>query len=66
MSRIPKCKDENPEYKYDDGKANDEYLKIIMQSRGGSDKQEDDVYQNKIISKLAKHVIIEKEKEKEI
>ena len=37
-----------------------------MQSMGGSDKQEDDVYQNKIISKLAKHVIIEKEKEKEI
>ena len=66
MSRIPQCKDENPEYKYDDGNANDEYLKIIMQSMGGSDKQEDDVYQNKIISKLAKHVIIEKEKEKEI
>ena len=63
VQMIPKWKEENPEYKYDDGKANDEYLKIIMQSMGGSDKQEDDVYQNKIISKLAKHVIIEKEKE---
>ena len=63
VQMIPKWKEENPEYKYDEGKANDEYLKIIMQSMGGSDKQEEDVYQNKIISKLAKHVIIEKEKE---
>jgi hypothetical protein len=31
-----------------------------MEAMGGSDKQEDDVYQNKIISKLAKHITIEK------
>jgi hypothetical protein len=61
VQMLPKWKEENPDYKRDEGKANDEYLKIIMQSMGGSDKQEDDVYQNKIISKLAKHVIIEKE-----
>ena len=60
VQMIPKWKEENPDYCHDEGRANDEYLKIIMQSMGGSDKQEDDVYQNKIISKLAKHVIIEK------
>ena len=60
VQMIPKWKEENPAYCHDEGRANDEYLKIIMQSMGGSDKQEDDVYQNKIISKLAKHVIIEK------
>jgi hypothetical protein len=63
IQMIPKWKQENPSYNRDEGRANDEYLKIVMQSMGGSDKQEDDVYQNKIISKLTKHVIIEKEGE---
>jgi len=61
VQMIPKWKEENPEYKRDEGSANDNYLKIVMQAMGGSDKQEDDVYQNKIISKLAKHVTIEKD-----
>jgi len=61
IQMIPEWKKENPEYKRDEGKANDEYLKIVMESMGGSDKQEDEVYQNKIISKLSKYVIIEKD-----
>jgi len=61
IQMIPEWKKENPEYKRDEGKANDQYLKIVMESMGGSDKQEDDVYQNKIISKLAKHVTIAKD-----
>jgi len=61
IQMIPEWKKENPDYKRDEGRVNDQYLKIVMESMGGSDKQEDNVYQNKIISKLAKHVIITKD-----
>lgn len=60
IKMIPEWKRENPNYKLDEGKANDNYLKIVMQSMGGSDKQEDSVFQNKIISKIAKNVAIDK------
>ena len=60
IQMIPEWKHENPAYKYDEGKINDKYLKIVMQSMGGSDNQEDALFQDKIISKLAKEVIIEK------
>ena len=61
VQMIPEWKQENPDYNRDEGKVNDKYLKIIMQSMGGSDKQEDQQFQDKIISKLAKCVIIDKE-----
>ena len=60
IQMIPEWKQVNPEYKCDDGKINDKYLKIIMQSMGGSDHNEDTLFQEKIISKLAKEVTIEK------
>jgi hypothetical protein len=60
IQMIPEWKEENPEYKYDDGKVNDKYLKIVMRSMGGSDHKEDDLFQEKIISKIAKEVTIEK------
>ena len=60
IQMIPEWKQENPEYNKDEGKVNDKYLKIIMQSMGGSDKQQDIHFQDKIISKLAKCVIIDK------
>jgi len=58
---IPHWKKENPDYKLDDGVINDKYLKIVMQSMGGSDKQEDLSFENKIISKIAKNVVIDKD-----
>jgi len=58
---IPEWKKENPDYKLDDGVINDKYLKIVMQSMGGSDKQEDLSFENKIISKIAKNVTIDKD-----
>jgi len=61
IQMIPEWKRENPDYKLDEGKANDKYLKIIMNSMGGSDKQENIVYENKIISKIAKTVTINKD-----
>jgi len=59
---IPEWKKENPDYKLDDGVINDRYLNIVMQSMGGSDKQEDLSFENKIISKIAKNVAIDKDK----
>ena len=61
IQMIPEWKKENPDYKLDDGVINDKYLKIVMQSMGGSNKQEDVTYENKIISKIAKNVIIDKD-----
>jgi len=61
IQMIPAWKRENPNYSLDEGKTNDKYLKIVMQSMGGSDKQEDSVFQDKIISKIAKNVIIDKD-----
>ena len=60
IKMIPEWKEQHPEYSRDEGKTNDQYLKIIMQSMGGSDKKEDIVYENKIISKVAKMVTIDK------
>ena len=60
IQMIPEWKQENPDYKRDEGKINDKYLKIVMQSMGGSDNDEDALFQEKIISKLAKEVTIEK------
>jgi hypothetical protein len=60
IQMIPEWKLENPDYNRDEGKVNDKYLQIIMQSMGGSDKQEDIHFQDKIISKLAKCVVINK------
>ena len=60
---IPEWKKENPDYKLDDGVINDRYLNIVMQSMGGSDKQEDLSFENKIISKIVKNVAIDKDKD---
>jgi hypothetical protein len=62
IKMIPEWKKENPNYSLDEGKTNDKYLKIVMQSMGGSDKTEDTLFQNKIISKIAKEVTIDKER----
>ena len=61
IKMLPEWKKQHPEYKYDEGHTNDQYLNIIRQSMGGSDKKEDIEYENKIISKVAKIVTIDKE-----
>jgi len=60
IQMIPKWKQENPDYNRDEGKINDKYLKIIMQSMGGSNNHEDQMFHEKIISKIVKEVTIEK------
>ena len=61
IQKITEWKKLNPAYVLDDGKANDEYIQIVMKSMGGSDKTQDITYENKIISKVAKSVMIDKE-----
>ena len=61
IKMIPAWKELNPKYVLDEGKANDEYIQIVMKSMGGSDKAQDISYENKIISKLAKSVMIDKD-----
>jgi hypothetical protein len=56
IQMIPEWKLEHPEYENDEGKMNDQYLRIVMGAMDGSDETCD----NKIISKLAKSVTIEK------
>jgi hypothetical protein len=60
IQMIPEWKQQNPEHIYNEGKANDKYIQIVLQSMGGSDKIENEIFQDKIISKIAKTTIIEK------
>ena len=61
IKMIPAWKELNPAYVLDEGKSNDEYIQIVMKSMGGSDKAQDISYENKIISKLARCVAIDKD-----
>jgi hypothetical protein len=61
VQMIPEWKQKNPTYSLDDGRKNDEYMKIVMESMGGSDKKEDITYENKIMKNVVKNIIIEKE-----
>lgn len=61
VKMIPEWKQKNPTYTLDDGKKNDEYMKIVMESMGGSDKIEDTTYENKIIKNITKNIMIEKD-----
>ena len=56
IQMIPEWKEEHPEYIHDEGSTNDQYLKIIMESMNDSNTN----CQNKIISNVAKTVIIDK------
>lgn len=58
---IPEWKQKNPSYSLDEGRKNDEYMKIVMESMGGSDKKEDTIYENKIMKNIVKKIIIDKE-----
>jgi len=60
IQMIPEWKKENPEYKLNDGYSNDQFMQLVMESMGGSDQIQELGYQDKIISKVAKHVVIDK------
>lgn len=60
IQMLPEWKEQNPTYSLNDGHKNDQFMQIVNQSMGGSDKKEEQVYQEKIISKVAKHVVVDK------
>lgn len=51
---------ENPEAKDIQTKKHDQYMKILIKCTGGTDNAEDDVFCNKIITNVAKEVLIDK------
>ena len=57
---IPTWKEQNPGHQHYHNKKNDEYLKIMYESMGPTDKLEEDKYFSKIITNLAKETIIVK------
>ena len=66
VMKIKAWTDANPSWKTHYSKEEDEYLKISYESMGGSTKEEDDKYFNKIIRKVASNVTIYKKKKNEI
>jgi len=60
IQMLPEWKQQNPAYSLNDGHKNDQFMQIVNESMGGSDKKEEQVYQEKIITKVAKHVVVEK------
>ena len=60
VMKIKAWTDANPSWKTHYSKEEDEYLKISYESMGGSNKEEDDKYFNKIIRKVASNVTIDK------
>ena len=53
-------KEENPEYKDFESKVHERYMKIINESMGGYNNEEDEVFYNKIIKNVAKETVIKK------
>ena len=60
INNINEWKDENPGCKDADSTKNDTYLNIIMNSMSGSSQEESITNMNKIITKVAKEVVIDK------
>jgi hypothetical protein len=60
IKQISEWQKQNPEYSDPDSKQNDKYMKIILNSMSGSTEHEQKTNLNKIISKVAKEVAINK------
>ena len=60
IKQIKTWRDKNPECTDSDSKKNNLYLKIVSNSMSGTDKEECNKNINKIISNVAKEVIIDK------
>jgi hypothetical protein len=60
MKMIPEWIKENPDYNDSTSKTNDKYLKLVMNSMSGSSEEEQKKNISKIISNVAKEVVINK------
>ncbi len=50
---------QHPEHSNYDSKKNDEYLKIVNESMGAGEEEENNKYYNKIVKNVSKEVMIE-------
>jgi len=60
FKQINEWVDENPEANDIRTKKHDQYMKILIKCSGGIDREEDDIFYNKIITNVAKEVQIDK------
>jgi len=60
IKQIPIWQKEHPDYSDSSSKTNDKYLKIVSNAMNGSTVEETQKNYNKIISKVAKEVVIQK------
>ena len=60
VKQIPEWQEENPEYKDGQSNIHEQFLKIVSESMGGHNDEEDNANYNKIIRNVAKEVIIER------
>ena len=60
VKQIPEWQEENPEYKNGESEINGQFLKIVNESMGGYNEEEDVKNYNKIIKNVAKEVAIER------
>jgi len=60
MTQVTEWRHENPDYKDADSVVSEQYMKIICESAGGYTEAEDDKNYNRIISKVAKETVIDK------
>ena len=63
VKQIPEWQEENPDYKDSESNTHEQFLKIVNESMGGYNEEEDSKNYNKIIRNVAKEVIIDREPE---
>ena len=63
IKQLSEWKEEHPEYKDGESVVHEQFLKIVNESMGGHDDEEDSKNYNKIIQAVAKEVVICKEEE---
>jgi hypothetical protein len=60
FKQIHEWVEENPESKDIESKKHDQYMKIINKSTGGINEEDDETMYKKIITNVAKEVVIDK------
>ena len=63
VKQLPEWQEENPEYKNSESDVHEQFLKIVNESMGGYNEEEDSKNYNKIMKTIAKEVTIDREPE---
>ena len=63
VKQLSEWQDENPEYKDGESIVHEQFLKIVNESMGGYNEEEDTKNYNRIVKTIAKEVVIERDPE---